>query len=173
MQLSHPLSRRDNSHQTVIVTITRKKTIRLSTPSSNHIYNRSNKKEKMRGMKIFIALDRNGKFTQAKGRIVRLYHECKLHDSFTHLHGRQCEAKSYIRGSHRIDFYVCIYNLLKVVKLCGMTGFNDITTSDHCGLYLDLQVEAISNPQNQSTTPPFERELNSKSPQAIRTYKNL
>ena len=52
-----------------------------------------------------------------------------------------------------------------------MRGFNDITTSDHCGLSHDLQAEAIANPQNQSTTPPFERKLNSKSPQAIRTYE--
>ena len=52
-----------------------------------------------------------------------------------------------------------------------MTGFNNITTSNHCGLYLDLQAEAIANPQNQSTTPSFERKLNSKSPQAIRTYE--
>ena len=54
-----------------------------------------------------------------------------------------------------------------------MTGFNAITTSDHCGLYLDLQVEAISNPQTQSTTSLFEQRLNLKSPQAIRTYKKI
>ena len=54
-----------------------------------------------------------------------------------------------------------------------MTGFNDIATSDHCGLYLDLQAEAIANPQNQSSTSPFERKLNSKSPQAVRIYNKI
>ena len=49
-----------------------------------------------------------------------------------------------------------------------MTGFNCITSSDHCGLYLNLQAEAIVNPQTQSTTFPFERKLNSKCHQAIR-----
>ena len=107
MQQSHRISRRDNSHQTAIVTITRKKRYVYPHQAAITYIIEAIKKEKMRGMKIFIALDRNGKFTQAKGRIVRLCHECKLHDSFTHLHGRQCETKSYIRGSHRIDFYVC------------------------------------------------------------------
>ena len=63
--------------------------------------------------------------------------------------------KSHIRGTYRNNFYLCTYNLLKTVKLCGMTGFNNITNSDHCGLYLDLQAEAIVNPQTQSTTPPL------------------
>ena len=52
-----------------------------------------------------------------------------------------------------------------------MTGFNDITSSDHYGFFLDVQSEAITNPQAISTPSPFERKLNSKSPQAIRTYK--
>ena len=128
------------------------------------------KKKQKEGHEILIALDGNMKFTQAKGGIARLCHECKLHDPVTHLHGTQCETKSHIRGTHRIDFYLCTYNLLKSVKLCRMIGFNDITTSDHYGLYSNLQAEVISNPQNQSTTSPFERKLNSKSPQAIRTY---
>ena len=129
------------------------------------------KKKQKEGHKIFIALDENEKFTQAKGGITRLYHECKLHNPFTHLHGTQCETKSHIQRTYRIDFYLCTHNLLKAVKVCGMTGFNAITSSDHYGLYLDLQVEAISNPQTQSTTSLFERKLNLKSPQAIRTYK--
>ena len=122
---------------------------------------------------IFIALDGNEKFIQTKGGIARLCHKCKLHDPFTHLHGTHCETKSHIRGTYRINFYLCTYTILKTVKLCGMTRFNDITTSDHYGLYLDLQSEAIANPQNQSKTSPFERKLNSIFPQAIRTYKHM
>ena len=52
-----------------------------------------------------------------------------------------------------------------------MTGFNDITSSDHCGFYLNVQLEAITNPQDISTPFPFERKINSKSSQAIRMYK--
>ena len=129
------------------------------------------KKKHTKGHEIVIALDGNEKCTQVKGGIARLCHKYKLHDPFTHLHGTQCETKYHIRGTHQFDFCICTYNLLKAVKLCGMTGFNDITTSDYCELYLDLQAEAIANPQNQSTPSPFERKLYSKSPQAINTYK--
>ena len=52
-----------------------------------------------------------------------------------------------------------------------MTGFNDITSSDHCEFYIDVQSEALTNPQAISTPSPFERKLNSKSSQAVRTYK--
>ena len=52
-----------------------------------------------------------------------------------------------------------------------MTGFNDIARSNYCGFYLDVQSEALTNPQAISTPSPFERKLSSKSPQAVRTYK--
>ena len=160
MQNSHRISRRNNSHQTTMVIVTITNTTHPSTPSSNHRYNRHNKNETKRGAWNFIELNGNERFTQAKGGIARLFYKYKLHDPFNHLHGTQCEIKSHIRGTHRIDFYLCTNNSLKVVKLCGMTGFNDIITSDYCGLYLELQAEAIANPQNQSTTSPFERKLN-------------
>ena len=70
-----------------------------------------------------------------------------------------------------MDYYFCTYNLLEQIKLCGITGFNDITSSDHCGFFLDVESKALTNPQAISTPPPFERKLNSKSPKAIRTYK--
>ena len=132
MQQSYRTSRRNNSHQTTMVIVTITNTTHPSTPSSNHRYNRSNKKKQKEGHEIFIALDRNEKFTQAKGEIARLCHEYKLYDPFTHLHGTQYETKSRNRVTHRINFYLCTHNLLKAVKLSDMTGFNDITSSDYC-----------------------------------------
>ena len=139
------------------------------TQGCNHWYNESNKKKE--GHELLIALDGNERFIQNKGGISRLCHEYKLHDPFTHLHGKECETNSQIRGSYRIYYYLCTYNPLKRIKLCGITDFNDITSSYHCGFYLDVQSEALNNPQAISTPSPFERKLNSKSPQAVRTYK--
>ena len=121
------------------------------------------KKKQKEGHEVFIALDGNEKIIQDRGGILRLYHEYKLYDPFTHLHGKECETNSQIRGSYRIDYYLCTYNLLKRIKLCGMTGFNDITSSDHYGFFLDVQSEAITNPKpsqhhlrsNESYTPNF------------------
>ena len=113
------------------------------------------KKKQKEGHKVFIALDGNKKFIQDKGVIARLCHECKLYDPFTHLYGKECETNSQIRESYRIDYYLCTYNLLKRIKLCGMTGFNDITSSGHCGFYLDVKSETITNPQAISTISIF------------------
>ena len=52
-----------------------------------------------------------------------------------------------------------------------MKRINDITSSDHWGYLLDVESNAITNPLAISTPSPFERKLNSKFPQAIRTYK--
>ena len=46
------------------------------------------KKKQKDGHEILIALDGNEKFIQDKRGIARLYHECKIHDPFTHLHGK-------------------------------------------------------------------------------------
>ena len=43
--------------------------------------------------------------------------------------------------------------------------------ADYCGLFLDIETKALSNPQAPSPPSSFERNLNSKYPQAIRTYK--
>ena len=116
MQQSHRISRRSNSHQTTVVTVARTK--RYIHPHQAVIKDiiEAIKKNQKEGHEIFIVLDGNEKFTQAKGGIKRLCQECKLDDPFTHLHGTQCEKKSHIRGTHRIDFYLYTYNLLKVVK---------------------------------------------------------
>ena len=68
--------------------------------------------------KVLITLDGNKIFIQDKGWISRLSHECKLHDLFTHLYGKECETNSYIRGSYRIYYNLCTYNLLKRIKNC-------------------------------------------------------
>ena len=86
----------------------------------------------------FILLDENEEFIRDKCGIAGLYHEYKLHGPFTHLNETKFETKSHLRGSYRIDYYFCTYKLLKSIKLCDMTSFNDITSSNHCGFYLDL-----------------------------------
>ena len=53
-----------------------------------------------------------------------------------------------------------------------MTGFNDITTSDHCGFFLDLSRDVLLKGKTTSIPSPFERQLKSNSPKSVRKYKN-
>ena len=79
----------------------------------------------------------------ASGEISRICQECKLFDSLSHRHGSECDSKSFLKGSNRIDLFLCSLNILTTVLRCGMTGFNDITTSDHCGFSLDLSRDIL------------------------------
>ena len=96
-----------------------------------------NKKQK-ENHNIVLAMDGNELFINASGGIARICRECKLFDPLSHRHGSECDSKSFLKGSNRIDFFLCSLNMLTTILRCGMTRFNDITTSDHCGLFLDL-----------------------------------
>ena len=52
-----------------------------------------------------------------------------------------------------------------------MTGFNDIATSDHCGLFLDLSRDVLLEGKTIKISSPFERQLKSNSPKYVRKYK--
>ena len=53
-----------------------------------------------------------------------------------------------------------------------MTGFNNITTSDHCGFFLDLSRDVILKGKATQIPSPFERQLKSNSPKSVRKYKH-
>ena len=53
-----------------------------------------------------------------------------------------------------------------------MTGFNDVTTSDHCGLFLDLTRDVLLKGKTTTIPSPFECQLKSKSPKSVRKYKH-
>ena len=53
-----------------------------------------------------------------------------------------------------------------------MTEFNDITTSDHCGFFLDLSRGILLKGRITKLPSPFERQLKSNSPKSVRKYKH-
>ena len=53
-----------------------------------------------------------------------------------------------------------------------MTGFNDITPSDHCGFFLDLSRDVILKGKTTKFPSPFERQLKSNYPKYVRKYKH-
>ena len=65
----------------------------------------------------------------------------------------------------------CLYNILKAVTSCGMTAFNEITVSDHCGLFIDIKKDVVLKDNIVEAISPFSRKLQSNSPKVIRHYK--
>ena len=51
--------------------------------------------------------------------------EYELFDPFEQQHG-SFNLKSYLRGSHSLDYIFCTFNNLKAAKYCGMIGFNEL-----------------------------------------------
>ena len=52
-----------------------------------------------------------------------------------------------------------------------MTGFNDVTISDHCGFFVDLTRDVLLKGKATTISPPFEHQLQLKSPKSVRKYK--
>ena len=96
-----------------------------------------NKKQKD-NHNIVLAMDGNDPFTNTSGGIARACRECKLFDLLNYRYGSECDSKSFLKSSNRIDFFLYSLNILIIILRCGMIGFNDITTSDHCWIFLDL-----------------------------------
>ena len=115
-----------------------------------------NKKEK-ENHNVVLAMDGNEPFTNASGGIARICRECKLFDPLQFRHGSECDSKSFLKRSNRIDFFLCSLNILRTILRCGMTGFNDITTSDHCGFFLDLSRDVLLKGNTTEIPSAFER----------------
>ena len=63
------------------------------------------------------------------------------------MHGTKGEPNTYARGSDRIDYFFCTKNIYKFILECGILPFFSIMTSDHRGLYLDVDIiQYLRNP---------------------------
>ena len=117
-------------------------------------------------------MDGNEPFTNTSGGITRICRECKLFDPLHHRHGNACDSKSFLKGLNRIDFFLCSLNILTTILRCEMTGFNDITTSDHCRSFIDLSRDVLLKGKTTKIPSLFERQLKSNSPQSVKKYKH-
>ena len=145
---------------------------RSSTTSSNHIHHNCNKQKPKENHNIVLAMDGNEPFINTSGGIARICRECKLFDPLSHRHGSECDSKSFSKGLNRINFCLCSLNILTTALRCGMTGFNDIATSDYCGFFLNLSRDILLKRKITKIPSPFERQLKSNSPKYVRKYKH-
>ena len=84
---------------------------RTSKTGSNYRHNNRNKQKQKEDHNIVLAMDGNEPFLNDKGGITRICRECKLFDQLHHRHGNQCDSKSFLDESHRIDFFFCSLNI--------------------------------------------------------------
>ena len=129
-------------------------------------------KKKNKDHNIVLAIDGNEPFFNSSRGISRICRECKLFYPLDHKHGNACDSKSFLRGSDRIDFILCSLAIPTTVLRYDLTEFNDVTTSDHCGFFLDLSRDVLLKGKATTIPSPFERQLQLKSPKSIGKYKH-
>ena len=118
-------------------------------------------------------MDDNEPFVNAAGGIAKLCNACQLYDPLTHRHNLPTIISTYIRGTKQIYYILVSLNIFKTLIQCGMTAFNELTTTNHRGLHLDLSYTNVMKPKLIENPSPFNRQLQSKCPTSVRFYKKL
>ena len=75
-----------------------------------------------------------------------------------------------MKGFHKIDFIFCTFNILTTAKLYEMRGFNKITTSDYCELFIDISRDILLDDKLLFIPSSFERQLKSNSPKSVKQH---
>ena len=94
-----------------------------------------------------------------------------MYDPFAYQHNDQQNLKSYIRGSNRIDFLFCTYNILKVVTQWGITAFNELTVSYLYGLFIDIKKDKVTKDNTIEEPSLFLQKTTIQFPKALKQYK--
>ena len=109
-----------------------------------------------------LAIDGNEPFFNSSGGIARICREYKLFDPLDHKHGNACDSKSFLRGSERIDFILWSLVILTTALRYGMTGLNEVITSDHCGCFLGLTRDVLLKGKTTTIPSLFKQKNNKK-----------
>jgi hypothetical protein len=100
----------------------------------------------------------------------KLCEEHELVNIFAARHPNIEEFSTYIRGTKRMDYYLVSRDIIPAVTAAGYKPYHYCTTSDHRGLFLDLDVGTLfENATTALAAQPF-RDLRSKDLQSNTTY---
>ena len=118
---------------------------------------------------VILFIDANEPHIYCSG-IDKLIKRTKMIDPILVRHGCAAEPNTHKRGSDRIDFVLCTRLINDFITKCGIVPFDQISLSDHRGIYLDIQVKAFLQDDIVSSAL-TSRILSSKSPDHVSTYK--
>ena len=102
----------------------------------------------------------------------KLCQDIGLTDVFSLRHPTLPEPATYIRGSRRIDYFLVSASILPTVEQCGYDAFQFRLTSDHRGMFLDLNTDSLFGNRNQELAAHPSRAIRSKEAKSNTTYIN-
>eukprot|EP00980_Cylindrotheca_fusiformis_P031801 scaffold26994_cov313-Cylindrotheca_fusiformis.AAC.1 len=67
----------------------------------------------------------------------------QLVDAVTSRHPHACNTPTYSRGTKRLDYALLSPDLLPFLQASGLNQFNEVSTSDHRAIFLDLERSSL------------------------------
>ena len=112
------------------------------------------------GHSIILAGDFNTSIGDNPHGIDRILNKHSLIDTIRHLHG-DYTCSTYSRGRKCIDYIFASTDLLPALQRSGITPLEAITASDHCAVFIDIDIRACLDSDLSCLLRPPQRSLHS------------
>ena len=119
---------------------------------------------------IILAGDFNEPMDSGTSNMSKICQDIGLSDVFAIRHPDTPEPATYIRGSRRIDYFLVSASVLPSVEKCGYDPFQYRLTSDHRGMFLDLNTQSLFGNLTQALAAIPSRMIRSKEAKSNTTY---
>ena len=122
---------------------------------------------------ILLMLDANECIFDGKSPLRDMMEKNKLADIHAHYHVHEHDEEwaTYARGSKQIDYMIGTSNVVEFTSRCGMEEFD--SHSDHRGLWLDIDLEAVLGGQIPDLVRPQHRGVSGKDPKQVRKFRGV
>ena len=120
---------------------------------------------------IIVGIDANETNEKSKNGVDKLLHLTKLIDVISQKHGIRKESNIYIRGRRRIESLLCSEHIYTFIDKSGITSFNELTSFDHRGLFIDLRLQDFLKNSHIALTDHSSRPLQSSNTKNVIKYK--
>jgi hypothetical protein len=127
---------------------------------------------KQRNEHIILVGDFNEPLDAGNSNMAKICQDIGLADVFSIRHPHLPEPATHIRGSRRIDYFLVSASVLPAVKAIGYDPFQYRITSDHRGMFLDLDNEILFGNQTQALAATPSRDIRSKDAKANTVFAN-
>ena len=126
--------------------------------------------QQQNGDKILLLGDFNDDITNKDSGMAHLTTECGLIDVFALRLENPHHPSTCQRGTKRIDFVLASPSLIPSIKAAGYEPFGYRLTSDHRGLFIDLNTKAVFGNKPSTIAPIPKRDFESNTPGTIPRY---
>ena len=120
---------------------------------------------------VLLGIDANALNILYNNGVSQLLQRTRLIDIIDEAYGLYKVPNTYLRGRHRIDFSFTTKYISTFIDRSGITSFNEVTTSDHRGKFVDLRLRDFLKNSYASISNVSSRTLQSTNAKSVVKYK--